>query len=230
MTTHATSSLLRSGHLEWTVSASIIAWLVLLAAVWSYLTLHEFSTADDAPPAMVTRWPSESRIVREAGRPTLLLFLHPKCPCSRATLRELERVFVNVPNNATELFVVATLPADASDEWRDTATVRAAQQLPHAALFMDRRGVEAARFGAAVSGQLMLFDAAGRREFAGGVTPSRGHEGANPGADGLAALLRNETKEHYDYPAFGCRLCLPNEFISKHQVAATAVNTQEPHP
>lgn len=235
MTTHATSSLLRRGHLEWTVSASIVAWLVVLAVAFSYLTLHEFSTADNAPQAMVTHWPSESRIERGAGRPTLLLFLHPKCPCSRATLRELERVFANVPDNnesdnATELFVVATVPADGADEWRDTVTVNAAERLPNASLFIDRSGVEAARFGATVSGQLMLFDADGQREFAGGVTPSRGHEGANPGADGLTALLRNETEERYDFPAFGCRLCLPDELIPKQQVASTAANTQERHP
>ena len=230
MKTHATFSQLRRGHLEWTVSASIIGWLVLLAAAWSYLTLHDFSTADETPHAMVTRWPSESRIARGAGRPTLLLFLHPKCPCSRATLRELERVFANVPDNATELFVVAPVPADASDEWCDTFTVNAAQRLPNATLFVDRSGVEADRFGATVSGQLLLFDAAGRCQFAGGVTASRGHEGANPGADGLVALLCNETREHCDFPAFGCQLCLPNESTPKHQVAANAVSTQAPHP
>jgi hypothetical protein len=230
MTTHATSSLLRRGHLEWTVSASIIAWLVLLAAASSYLTQHEFSTVADAPQAMVTRWPNESRIERGAGRPTLLLFLHPKCPCSRATLRELERVFANVRDNATELFVVATVPSEGTDEWRDTVTMNAAQRLPNAALFIDRSGVEAARFGAMVSGQLMLFDAAGHRAFAGGVTPSRGHEGANLGADALASLLRNETKERCEYPAFGCRLCLPDELIQKQQVMSTAANTQERQP
>jgi hypothetical protein len=230
MTTHATNSLLRRGHLEWTVAASIAGWLVVLAAAWSCLTLYDFSTGDQPSNAMVARWPSESRIVRGTGCPTLLLFLHPKCPCSRATLRELERAFANVPDDSTNLFVVATVPVDASDDWYDSTTVNAAQRLPNAALFVDQSGAEAARFGATVSGQLMLFDAAGRRVFAGGVTPARGHEGANPGADGLIALLRNEASPHCEFPAFGCRLCLPIDSHPERNVAADSVTKQEPHP
>lgn len=230
MTTHATSSLLRRGHMEWTVSASIVAWLVLLAVAFSCLTLHEFSTASDAPQAIVTSWPSESRIERGAGRPTLLLFLHPKCPCSRATLRELERVFANVPDNATELFVVATVRADGTDEWRDTVTMNAAQRLPNAELFIDPRGVEAGRFGATVSGQMMLFDRTGRRVFAGGVTPSRGHEGACPGADALVTVLRNETSQQREFPVYGCRLCLPDELMTSRHSVVIAATKQEPHP
>jgi hypothetical protein len=47
---------------------------------------------------------------------------------------------------------------------------------------------EAARFVARTSGQVLVYDAHGQLAFQGGLTPSRGHEGANAGADALLRL------------------------------------------
>ena len=40
----------------------------------------------------IHRWPATSQLVRDPGRPTLIMFVHPHCPCSRATLAELDRL------------------------------------------------------------------------------------------------------------------------------------------
>jgi hypothetical protein len=38
------------------------------------------------------RWPAGSTLVRASGRSTLLMLVHSRCPCSRASLEELDRV------------------------------------------------------------------------------------------------------------------------------------------
>jgi hypothetical protein len=112
---------------------------------------------------------------------------------------------------APELIVDATVPETADTSWSDTDTMALAKKLDGARVFVDRDGVEAARFGATTSGTVMLFDASGIRLYAGGITGSRGHEGANAGRDCLEQLLRGSSHAARQIPTFGCRLCLPNE-------------------
>ena len=79
-------------------------------------------------------------------------------------------------------------------------------QLPGARVVTDRGGVEAALFGAATSGTVLWFDAAGRRLYGGGVTIARGHEGRSEGGAALVRLLRGEIPPIASLPPFGCRL------------------------
>ena len=44
------------------------------------------------PGILSQRWPPSSQIPLDQTSPTLLLFLHPRCPCSRSSLAELERL------------------------------------------------------------------------------------------------------------------------------------------
>src|SRR5262249_1932415 len=65
----------------------LLAWAaVAVLGFWS-LALYETrpGCAADPPPD----WPDRSRLRCDPDRPTLLMFLHPHCPCSRASLEEL---------------------------------------------------------------------------------------------------------------------------------------------
>jgi hypothetical protein len=42
--------------------------------------------------AVPARWPAGGTVRLDGRRPTLLIFLHPRCPCSRASLDELGRI------------------------------------------------------------------------------------------------------------------------------------------
>jgi hypothetical protein len=68
----------------------------------------------------------------------------------------------------------------------------------------DPGGREATRFGADTSGATLLYDAAGRLAFAGGLTMSRGHEGNSFGEERIVALLTGTTPDRNDSPVFGC--------------------------
>jgi hypothetical protein len=190
---------------------AISAWVLAVGASWRQILLYEFNTAQDAP-RLCLEWPADSKLPRES-RSTVVVFIHPKCPCTRATLAELERLWVLRDRDATrdtQLFVVATMPADASSDWFTTANIDRAQKLDGAKLIIDAGGREAHRFGAATSGTVMWFDSSGRRLYAGGITASRGHEGANVGSQCLEELIRGGIQASAGIPALGCRLCLPN--------------------
>jgi hypothetical protein len=73
----------------------------------------------------------------------------------------------------------------------------------------DHDGVEARRFGAATSGQVILYDARGTLLFSGGITPARGHSGDSTGRDAILALLIDGSSEASETPVFGCSLFDP---------------------
>jgi hypothetical protein len=201
----------------WSTWVALALWIAAIALGWVWLQRYDFAVNAPLPQGIVEQWPANSAIARQPGRPTVVLFMHPRCPCTRATLGELERMYTNIAGAAPvapDTIIVSTVPADADDAWLSTVTIERAQQLPEARLFVDRDGHEAARFGATTSGTVMVFDAAGHRQFAGGVTASRAHEGDNAGRDAVTQVLQGETSQLRELPAFGCRLCLPEEIDS----------------
>jgi hypothetical protein len=165
------------------------------------------------PETYVRYWPTETAIAPAEGGPTLILFLHPKCPCSRASLTQLERILADLQTRGAALprsYVIATLPEYGFDEWADTENLQRAAKLPGATVVVDRGGIEAQRFGVTTSGAIILFDDTRKRRYAGGITSARGLEGANVGCDSLLALLQGNEANVAEIPALGCRLCLPH--------------------
>ncbi|MEK6235309.1 MAG: hypothetical protein N2C14_11430, partial [Planctomycetales bacterium] len=57
-----------------------------LVVLWNY----ELAPSPLADPP--DQWPRDSSIARADGLATLVVFAHPRCPCTRATLDELERI------------------------------------------------------------------------------------------------------------------------------------------
>jgi hypothetical protein len=196
---------------SWSLYGAIFVWLIALCAGWAALGYHQFAT-EPAKFNSVTVWPVDSKLPRLANHSTLVLFLHPKCPCSRATLSELERLFTSIHGRTCgeiDVVVDAPVPQSAGGDWLQTDTLKRAMQLPRSRVMADANGAEAALFGVTTSGFLMLFDQYGARQFSGGITESRGHEGENAGLSNLRSILCNEIQTAVEIPAFGCRLCLP---------------------
>src|SRR5450432_1383954 len=72
------------------VRVFVAAWLLVCGV--GFAALGAYSTragTSGTPPA---RWPAESRLALASDRPTLVLIAHPRCPCTRATMGELERL------------------------------------------------------------------------------------------------------------------------------------------
>jgi hypothetical protein len=154
----------------------------------------------DAPP----RWPVGTRVHRDPERTTVLLFLHPRCPCSAATLAECRRLLA-----ADRLVAVSVLfrtPDGVEDACVQGANWRAARAIPGLQCLVDRGGAEARRFGALASGHVVAYAADGALLFQGGITNSRGHVGLSFGTEVILGGTAPATKTPLQAPVFGCPL------------------------
>jgi hypothetical protein len=180
-----------------------LAWAVAVttgtAMLWRYQTAPSIA---GTPPS---RWPHESRVVAAIDRPTLLMTLHPHCPCSRASLEELDRLMASVTTRVAA-HVLFIKPSQLSDAWVHTDLWRRAAAIKGVTVLRDADGIEAERFHAVTSGHTLLYGTDGRLLFSGGMTRARGHAGDNAGRSAIAALLAAEAATTDATPVFGCSL------------------------
>jgi hypothetical protein len=180
-----------------------VAWLLVvgfgLARLWTY--------AESAgPSAKAPRsWPAATRVERHPSRSTLVMFVHPQCACTRATLGELAILMRSV-HGRLAVRVLVYRPSGAEPGWEHTDLWDAAAAIPDVVVSSDQDAIEATRFGAYVSGQALLYDTRGRLEFSGGLTFARGHSGENEGLRAVRSLLLTGTASTRTTPVFGCLL------------------------
>lgn len=149
--------------------------------------------------------------------PLLLIFAHPHCPCTVATLHELTRAMTSVSAARSDapparILVVFVVPPGAPPRWERTALWAEASRMAGVQLRTDTDGVLARRFDARTSGQVFLYNKQGGLVFEGGITSGRGHEGDNAGSDAIVDLLTraydsSATSPNTRHtPVFGCAL------------------------
>jgi hypothetical protein len=183
----------------------------LLGATWITAlafgghALIKYETTAGPVGAVASNWPSVSVVPRQTGKPTLLMFAHPHCPCTRASIGELAQIMAHAVGkvNAYVLFVK---PPNAAADWDDTDLRASAAAIPGVTVGTDENGKEAARFGAETSGHTVVFGSDGALLFSGGITASRGHAGSNVGENAVLAALNQQTVERARTPVFGCSL------------------------
>jgi hypothetical protein len=131
--------------------------------------------------------------------------VHPQCPCSRASLAELDRIMTRVSGRVSA-HVLFLRPPGVPDGWERGTSWDGIARVPGISVHVDEGGREAALFGASTSGQIVVYDADGHLRFSGGITAARGHEGDNPGADAVVAVVQGGTAQAPRTPVFGCSL------------------------
>jgi hypothetical protein len=170
-----------------------------MTMLWAYA---EAPGAAATPPAV---WPRDSHVRPSAERATLIMLAHPHCPCTRASIEELDRLMAQAGDRLA-VDVLFVTPPDAGDSWDATDLWRSAAAIPGVTVLDDVDGIEARRFGALTSGQVLVYDAAGRLRFSGGITAARGHAGDNAGRSAIVALLDGAASASVETPVFGCSL------------------------
>jgi hypothetical protein len=136
--------------------------------------------------------------------------LHPRCPCSQASVAELERILAGAPEDLRVHVLAYQPPAPVGDEdWSDSDLLRRVKRIPGISLYPDKDAEEAERFGARTSGQVALYGPDGALLFHGGVTAARGHEGEAAAHQILGRLLRGERSQASVAPVFGCPMRVP---------------------
>jgi hypothetical protein len=163
--------------------------------------LERYTTTPGPRGQVPPHWPAGTRLFRTPGRPVLVVFAHPECACTRATLAVLDEIETEI-GGAIDLQVV--IDDDVPDPARSEIAARA-RAIRTAHVVIDRDHAETARFGAITSGHTVLYDRDGDRLFVGGLTDARGHPGPSAGRAQITALVRGQQAASAT-PVFGCEL------------------------
>jgi hypothetical protein len=170
---------------------ALLGFVWLLAIAFGVRALLSYENTPGRVGSVPNRWPVDSGIERATDRPTLVMLVHPQCPCTRASVAELAKLMARV-REKVRAYVLVSKPRDRSAEWIDTAVWKAAKAIPDVSVLVDVDGEESRRFGAETSGHTIVFNSTGRLIFVGGITGSRGHEGDNIGENAIVSLLGDQ--------------------------------------
>lgn len=185
------------------ISCALGIWLLALVAGFGGQVIYSAGSGEvkQSPRA----WPATTDVARSDALPTLLVFLHPKCPCSRATIEQLQRTLVG-RWESIEVRAIFVLPPGVEPGWEEDSLLRQVRLMPHASIVLDHGGNEAKLFGAETSGFVLYYDTDGRLRFHGGITPSRGHAGDSNGSVVIQQLVTGRTPTMDNTRVFGCPL------------------------
>ena len=185
---------------------AIIACSLWCAALVSgFALVHaQMSTPGDARPAP-SAWPEDTSLSLDSDAPTILLFAHPRCPCTRATIRQLA---TTPPDVRDSLTLVLSGPRLRTYENQPLATL--ANELLEAEIALDPTGAEARRFGAHTSGHIVVYSPSGQLLFSGGITPGRGHEGPTDALTAFTRALRDAEASTHPSLVYGCPIFSPD--------------------
>ena len=193
------------------------AWAACLLGGTLAFGLYEHRSGSDqlAPDA----WPEDLPWPgTDSGQHVAWLFVHPKCPCSRASLAEWDRILL-AAGHGLRGEVVWVVPDGAATGWGDDddAGLRAECDGRGLTVRRDPGGALAGRFGAATSGHAVWYGPDRTLRGCGGVTPSRGHRGPTGLGTAMTALGGRGEAPQADRvgpaatavvgPSFGCPLC-----------------------
>lgn len=182
------------------------------AVISGTVGLWHYEAAAGAPADPPTQWPADTQVSRRPGLPSLVLLIHPHCPCTRATIGELAKLMTDCNGKLTTTVLVLH-PAGTPKGWEKTDLWSSAASIPGVSVLSDENGAESRRFAAATSGQALLYGADGRLLFAGGITESRGHSGDNAGRSAITSLVlggSSHLSSAAHTPVYGCPLFDPS--------------------
>ena len=199
------------------ISPGALATLVL---IWGALIVFGAGTvlryertagASGTPPS---RWPVESAIARPSGKFILVMLSHPDCPCTKASLDELEIVMAETQREVSAV-ILFNRPGSTAAEVESSDLWKMAARIPGVTPIYDEHAAGVQSFHGYVSGQTMLYDPNGLLVFSGGITLGRGHEGYNGGVDAILRRVRGDRSAPISARVFGCALHDPSAQTTK---------------
>lgn len=184
--------------------AAATIWICCLVFGVFFLTKFAGTPGDD-PVNVSKTWPTNSKILKNNERPTFVIFAHPRCSCSSATLGELERLMPFFKGQVDVQILFVQLEGR-TPAWVQTSLWDKARSIPGVQVSVDVQAQEVDKFGARTSGQSFLYDKNGALIFSGGITAARGHMGDSKGRDFIISWLRGKESSSFSSHVFGCAL------------------------
>src|SRR3989442_9935856 len=110
----------RARRIVWLATA---VWLGAFAVGTAAFLHFEFTPGDEARAPLV--WPKESSLAFDREGATLVLFAHPHCVCTRASLDELQVVLSHHTRPVRAQVVFVKLPGFSDEEMKDESWEKA---------------------------------------------------------------------------------------------------------
>lgn len=200
-----------------------LIWLVALIVV--QVTVVKYESTPATAQKVAAAWPQGTSIWRAPQGTTLVLLAHPQCPCTRATMTELEKILAQTQGHLA-VRALFFKPKQAAPSWVTTGLWSRANALPGAVSVVDEDGRMARKFHLRTSGEVAVFNAEGQLLFQGGITLARGHEGDNAGEDAVVQLVTTGHSSTTHTPVFGCEV-LPSSSSATNSAAPGATDGQK---
>jgi uncharacterized protein with PIN domain len=175
------------------------------AVVAGFLCVLKYETTPgnaDEPPLS---WPLDSAIHPKLNQANLVFAVHPRCPCTRASINEFAELLAK-HSGEIAAHVLVYRPENGEIGWERTDHWRRLEAIRDTSIRPDEDGMEAKRFGLLSSGHVLLYDKSGRLRFSGGLTNARGHAGKSLGRNAIAAILEDNEPEQTKTHIYGCSL------------------------
>jgi hypothetical protein len=215
-----------------TIIILIAAWLGLIAA--GFGAMASYAAKPGAVGDVPQTWPEDApaSMTLDPEQPTLVLAVHPRCPCTRATINELERALAKAPALPTTYALIfepaPNDPVHQDESFARTHIANRLAKLPAVTLIPDPGAEIATRFGALTSGHTLVYTPDADLAFSGGLTPTRAHEGPNTGSASLIELFNARKSLASEAPVFGCPLCPNDQTDSQTDTPTPAMATCSP--
>jgi hypothetical protein len=178
-------------------------WAALVIASFAWLECYSYTPGSESAPSTLDAAHLPFPVAN--GKYLLVMAVHPKCPCSQASLGEMSRLLAQ---HASQLqcVLLAYRPRSSEPDWIDTNLVRTARRTPGISVYEDIDGQHAKQLGMLTSGATVLYSPSGAVEYHGGITSSRGHWGDSDGSDAIRSIINGKTPPVRDAPVFGCQI------------------------
>ncbi len=192
-----------------TVVLTVLGSLWILAITVGMFILMRYAHTPSLAKTSGDQWPSHSQITLSKTAPTLIMFAHPHCACTRASIAELGKLVVHCKIKPKS-YVLFLSPTSMPSDWEKTDLWHAANSVPGATVLSDINGVEAQKFNSYTSGQTIIYNTKGKLIFSGGITGARGQEGDNLGLNSAILSLQENSSKNQTASVFGCSLISSN--------------------
>ena len=184
------------------LTTGVAVWIGCVAAGFCALQRYSAVAGDSFAPRSPEEFFSAHR---QPNRPLVVMAVHPRCPCTSASLAELGD-FLARSRGGCDALLLQYHPENPDSDWSDDDALPTSLGGVQVGVLIDRGGKMATALGAATSGHAVFVDARGTVRFAGGITIARGHRGRSPAQDAMLQVLSGAESNIVSAPVFGCAL------------------------
>ncbi len=184
---------------------STLSFLWLFIVVFGLWQVFRYDNRPGMAAPAPVRWPKTISVKQNSHLASLIMVIHPHCPCSRASLAELSQLMARSQSHLNATVVFVQYPG-VTQKWVQTDTWRQAGAIPGVRVLSDFNGKIAHQLRAQTSGQTYLYDGQGHLLFSGGLTGERGMEGDNAGLSAILSVVHGQSSSRTHTPVFGCPL------------------------